>query len=262
MGTIDATPRTVGPLPVVPLDIVLPLGVTAFLTTRAGGVSQPPYDALNVAEHVGDAPRDVELNRRLVADAIDVPLTHLLSTEQVHGSHVTEIFDHGRGAVGDALVTKRDDVALMIMAADCLPLLVVDTSTTYIGVIHAGWRGLQSGVIRATLDYLDSSTTHVVLGPCISQAGYQVGDEVADHFRDIEGAVSADTMVGKWRLDLRDVALHQLREAGVPASHLHCVDASTDGGALFFSDRAARPCGRFALVARRSTYHYSVKGRQ
>ena len=255
MATLDATQRTVGPLLVVPLDVVLPLGVTAFITTRVGGVSRPPYDALNVAGHVGDAPGDVEHNRRLVAEAIEVPLDHLLTTEQVHGNHVTEVLSYDVRAVGDALVTKRDDVALMIMAADCLPLLVVDTTTTYVGVIHAGWRGLESGVIPATLNYLDSRTTHVVLGPCISQAGYQVGDEVADHFRDIEGAVSADTVEGKWRLDLRTVALHQLRQAGVPENQLHCVDATTDGGALFFSDRAARPCGRFALVARRSLYH-------
>jgi len=242
-------------LPVVPLDVVRPLGVEAFLTTRDGGVSRPPYDALNLASHVGDDADAVRRNRAIVASAIGVDVDQLIATEQVHGNHVTDVTETTTSAVGDALLTRRTDVALMIMAADCLPLLVVDPRSQLVGVVHAGWRGLQTGVIEATLDHLTPRNTHVVIGPCISQAGYQVGDEVADHFRHINGAVVADSVAGKWRLDLRRVAQHQLQQIGVPEEHVHLVDAVTDGGHPFFSDRAQRPCGRFALVARHAPYH-------
>ncbi len=257
-----ATLRERAGLSVFELDVVRPLGVDAYVTTRDGGVSRAPYDTLNVALHVGDAPEDVATNRRLVAAASGVPIDNLITTEQVHGNHVTVVTNTHDRAVGDALLTTRDDVALMIMAADCLPLLVVDTATSTIGVIHAGWRGLEAGVLGRSMEHLSPNTTHVVLGPCISQAAYPVGDDVAQHFRHVDGAVVADATPEKWRLDLALVARHQLRLAGVPDAQVHGFAASTDTGQRFFSDRAQRPCGRFALVARRSPYHYAVKGHE
>ena len=251
-----------GALRVIDLDVVRPLGVDAFITTRHGGVSQPPYDTLNLGRHVGDDPEAVHHNRCLVAEAIGVSPDHLVTTQQVHGAEVSIVQSELTGAVGDALLTSRDDVALMIMAADCLPLLVVDSATATIGVVHAGWRGLAAGVIPRTLEHLTPRTTHVVIGPGISATRYQVGSEVADHFRAVPGAVVADGVPGKWRLDLCQVAAYQLRNAGVPENQVHRVNVSTDDGTLLFSDRAQRPCGRFALVARRSPYDLAVDGDQ
>ena len=91
---------------------------------------------------------------------------------------------------------------------------------------------------------------HAFLGPCISAAAYQVGPEVAEHFTNVAGAVTPDTG-DRSRLDLAPVAVAQLLALNVTDGHITIASQSTDGGTTFFSDRAQRPCGRFALVARR-----------
>ncbi len=106
-------------------------------------------------------------------------------------------------------------------------------------------------MIAEALREFDASTTHVFLGPCISAEAYQIGPEVAARFADVPGALAPD--VGdRSRLDLRAVALFQLREAGVPDENITMSREVTDGGEIFYSDRSQRPCGRFALVARRA----------
>ena len=92
---------------------------------------------------------------------------------------------------------------------------------------------------------------HAFVGPCISFEGYQVGPEVAASFAHVRGALRADGG-DRSRLDLRRVAVHELSTNGVFDDHIEVCAQSTDGGETFFSDRAARPCGRFALVAKRA----------
>jgi copper oxidase (laccase) domain-containing protein len=137
------------------------------------------------------------------------------------------------------------------LIADCLPILLVDEDSPTLAVVHAGWRGLQSGVIASALALFEHrDAVHAFLGPCISAAAYQVGPEVAEHFTAVPKAVTPDTG-DRSRLDLRQVALAQLTSGNVLERHVTVAADSTDGGATFFSDRASRPCGRFALVARR-----------
>jgi len=153
----------------------------------------------------------------------------------------------------DGLVTERDDVALAMLVADCVPILLVDAASRRFALVHAGWRGLAGGVVKGALDLFDDTTTvHAFLGPSISSESYQVGPEVAQRFRDIDGALLADGD-DRSRLDLRHVASHQLINAGVPDEFIVRSRQVTDGGEVFFSDRAQRPCGRFALVAKRAS---------
>jgi copper oxidase (laccase) domain-containing protein len=150
-------------------------------------------------------------------------------------------------------VCDRGSVALAILVADCVPLLMVDESTKRFAVVHAGWRGLQCGVLASALRHFDdAATVRVFLGPCVSREGYQVGPEVAEHFRDVPGALVADGG-DRSRLDLRHVATQQLIHLGVRGDAIERSQQVTDGGELFFSDRATRPCGRFALVAKRAS---------
>ena len=111
--------------------------------------------------------------------------------------------------------------------------------------------GPRNNVLESALENFEHrDAVHAFLGPCISEAAYQVGPEVAEHFTNVAGAVTADTG-DRSRLDLRTVALAQLHALGITDGHVTVAAQSTDGGATFFSDRATRPCGRFALVARR-----------
>lgn len=242
-----------GSLPTYPILSAQSFGVDAFVTGRLGGASAPPYDSLNLGDHVGDEVGDVRENRRRVAAAAGVEETRLVIVRQVHGTNVLAASSATPSSEADALVSDRDDVALAILVADCVPLLFVDESSKHFAVVHAGWRGLRRGVINEALRQFENVTSlHVFLGPAISREAYQVGPEVAQHFHDVPGALVADRG-DRSRLDLRRVATHQLTRAGVHDEFIEWSEQVTDGGDIFFSDRAARPCGRFALVAKRSS---------
>jgi YfiH family protein len=255
--SLSLVARGRGDLPL--FDLGLAPTVDAVVTGRRGGVSPSPYDSLNLGDHVGDDPRFVEENRRRVASAMGVDLEHLVTLRQVHGSLVHDV-DAWRGEVleGDALITTRDDVALCVMVADCVPLLVVDGDGSRVGVVHAGWRGLRDGVIGATLAHFAASRVRVVIGPHVSWRRYQVGPEVAEHFADVPGACRPDEG-DRRRLDLGAIALAHVLDAGVLEDHVTTTTPGTDDGATFFSDRFARPCGRFALVVRRTSYDSRVR---
>ncbi len=229
------------------------LGVDAFVTTRSGGVSDAPYDSLNLGSHVGDDPERVRENRRRVADAAGVAEEDLVIVDQVHGREVVEIA-HSRDAEAaraDALTTTSHDIALAILVADCVPVLLVDPVRGRLAVAHAGWRGLVAGVLEGVLARFERpEDVHAFVGPAISGDRYQVGPEVAAHFAAVPGARRPDHG-DRSLLDLARVVEHRLRDAGLDDAHVSACVERTDDGTLFFSDRAARPCGRFALVARR-----------
>ena len=248
--TLAASER--GVLRVFELATMRDLGVDAFITSRDGGVSEAPYDRLNLATHVGDDPQRVSENRRRVAVAANVAPRCLVTSNQVHGAGVSDV-DHWDGGdlEGDALVTTRGDLALCVLVADCVPLLFVEGDGERLAVAHAGWRGLIAGVIPATLAHFTRPReVRVVIGPHISAPRYQIGPEVGRHFTHVEGALAEDCG-DRQRLDLGAVARHQLSRAGVLDRHVSAFALSTDDTTVFFSDRAQRPCGRFALVARR-----------
>jgi polyphenol oxidase len=237
-----------GPLPVYRFPGVTDLGVDAFVTGRHGGVSSGPYASLNLGNHFGDEPAAVEQNRQRVAEAIGAPL-HLV--RQTHSSNVVFAHELTRETEADAILTRGDE-AIAIMVADCVPILLVSTAEPLIGVVHAGWRGLVAGVIGNSLSHFgDAQTVRAFVGPAISAATYQVGPEVAAHFTDVEGALFPDEG-DRSRLDLYAVVRHQLRHHGVADNAITISHDVTDGGQTFFSDRHERPCGRFALVARRT----------
>lgn len=242
-----------GALTVYPVESAQALGVDAFVTDRFGGVSAAPYDTLNLGDHVGDELIDVQENRRRVASAVGVNETQLVTVRQVHGTHVLDASIVTPSSEADALVSDRNDVALAVLVADCVPILLVDAPSKRFALVHAGWRGLRSGVIAKTLLHFDdAATVHAFLGPAISREGYQVGPEVAAHFADVPQALTADGG-DRSRLDLRHVATLQLTVSGVRDDFIVRSQQVTDGGEVFFSDRAKRPCGRFALVAKRAS---------
>ncbi|MGA7836074.1 MAG: polyphenol oxidase family protein [Acidimicrobiales bacterium] len=237
-----------GSLTVYPIDSARDFGVDAFVTDRFHGTSGAPYDSLNLGDHVGDDPGHVAANRRLVAQALGVE--RLVIVRQIHGAALVDARRATSTSEADALFDDGDH-ALAVLVADCIPILMVDGASSRFGVVHAGWRGLAEGVItRAIQSFSDPATVRVFLGPSISLAGYQVGPEVADVFRSVPDAL-VDDGGDRSRMDLRLIAAHELVAAGVDDRHIERSVQVTDGGALFFSDRAQRPCGRFGLVAKR-----------
>jgi len=245
------------------------LPVETFVTGRGGGVSVGAYESLNLSFAVGDDPGAVLENRRRVARAVGAALGEFVFTRQVHGAGVRVVTadDRGAGAFGvdpqvpeaDALVTADPSVVLAILAADCVPVVLYDPVAHVLGCVHSGWRGTVARVSEAALTAmrtLGASPENVIagLGPAISP--YQVGADVADAVPRGLGAAAADVIrpdgTGKWLLDLWGANRIVLREAGVADGNVHVTPYVTGDG-RFFSDRAVRPCGRLALVARLRT---------
>jgi YfiH family protein len=240
-------------LSVYPITSAREFGVDAFVTDRFGGVSEAPYDTLNLGDHVGDDEGRVRENRRRVARACGVDLEHLVIVRQVHSMGVLEVGAPLEGGEADALVSATEGLAMAVLVADCVPLLLVDEASARFGVVHAGWRGLRAGVLAAAISHFeDPESVRVSMGPSVSPEAYQVGPEVARHFASVPAAILAD-QGDRSRLDLRAVAISQLRELGIADERIEFSRQVSDGGATFFSDRAARPCGRFALVATRAS---------
>ena len=131
-------------------DWPAPANVRACVSTRAGGVSQAPFDSFNLGDHVGDEPAAVAENRRRLEQAQGCRPAWL---SQVHGIEVVEA-DPSRVATADASWSATPGIACAVLTADCLPALFCDRAGTRVAAAHAGWRGLAGGVLEATLDRL------------------------------------------------------------------------------------------------------------
>jgi YfiH family protein len=241
------------------------LGVALGATTRHGGVSLAPYDSLNLGLHVGDRPEDVAANRTRAAAAFGVPLASLVFAEQVHGTTATHVTadDAGRGiaAVDDALpgtdavVTTTPAVTLVILVADCVPIALVDPAAHVLAAVHAGWRGTAAGVVSAALRAMAESgarpeRVRAFLGPSVAPDRYEVGPEVVDAIARAVAPAPLDAAVLRpcACVDLVAANRQQLVAAGLRPEHVS-VSRTTTADPSFFSDRAARPCGRFGLLA-------------
>ena len=265
----------VGPVPEPEVPLVRwaeagALGADVAVTTRHGGASRPPYDSLNLGLHVGDDDDTVVANRRRAARAFGAELDQLVFARQVHGARVTTVSgaDGGRGATthddtvaeADVLVTVESGVTLVIMVADCVPIALVDPVARVLGAVHAGWRGTAAGVSGAALEAMADlgarrEEIRAFVGPAVASERYQVTDEVAQALAGAVVPVALDPGVarpdgpGHWLVDLAAANRQQLRLGGVTEERISGCGLST-ADERFFSDRAARPCGRFALLAR------------
>jgi YfiH family protein len=254
-------------------------GAEVMVTTRHGGVSTGPYATLNLSFSVGDDPGAVLENRQRVAAALGADLDDFVFARQVHGgqAQVVSAADRGRGTRGiedaiadvDALVTCDPGTVLAILVGDCVPIVLYDPVAHVLAAVHAGWRGTVAGVSQAALAAmatLGSRPADVLagIGPAIAPDRYQVGEDVRAGIEAGLGGEAASVLrpdgTGRWLLDLWSANRKILARAGVRDSQIHVAAVPTGpdpGGAgdtardgLFFSDRTARPCGRFALVAR------------
>lgn len=155
-----------------------PASVQAFTTTRLGGVSLTPYDSNNLGLHVNDNPACVLTNRKNLALPREAEwLTQTHSTRAV-------IIEDTQNRDADAAITREAGRCLVIMTADCLPIVLCNEKGTEVAAIHAGWRGLVDGVIEQTLSTLKHPchTFMAWIGPSACGACYEVGEEVRDLF--------------------------------------------------------------------------------
>jgi len=233
-----------------------PAGVQAVCGTRGGGVSVPPWDRMNLGDHVGDDPAAVAANRQAFANSLGARPVFL---RQVHGTRVAVLDAQSPdGLEADACVTRARRVACTIMVADCLPVLLADLRGGVVAAAHAGWRGLAGeggrGVLESVMAHLDPAHSVAWLGPCIGPSAFEVGPEVREAFEAGDpgsGACFHAAAHGKWLADLPALARRRLQALGVDAAHIGGNDGSpawctVTQQSRFFSHRRDRVSGRFA----------------
>ena len=233
-------------------DWQLPRGVRAAFSTRAGGVSAPPWDSFNLAAHVGDRPAAVAANRARLTSLLALP-SEPAWLEQVHGTAVADLDASTiTPRTADASMTRAAGGVCVVMVADCLPVLIATRDGQRVAAAHAGWRGMAAGVLERTVEALgiEGAGLTAWLGPAISSPHFEVGDEVRTAFLESDGQ-AGDCFVknsrGRWQADLVGLARRRLAALGVihVSGGTWCTYADR---ARFFSYRRDAGGGRMAAL--------------
>jgi polyphenol oxidase len=239
-----------GDSPLLQADWPAPAAVHTLLTTRQGGVSQPPYNSFNLGTHVGDQPEAVAANRE--------QLRLLLPDEpawlnQVHGINVVDAAEIGETLLdADASFSRQPGKVCVVMTADCLPVLLCDDAGSVVAAAHAGWRGLCDGVLEAAVSAtgVPAATLMAWLGPAIGPDAFEVGAEVRAAFIACDAAATTaftDIGEGKYLADIYQLARQRLATAGV--SRIYGGDFCTViERERFFSYRRDGVTGRMASL--------------
>ena len=252
--------------------------VRALVTTRNGGVSEPPFGrwrdgvdlpgGLNLGMKAGDDPAAVAVNRARLLDLTGVSEAAWL--EQIHGAGIVRAEDvlaqtHANGipTQADASVTDRPGTVCVVMVADCMPVLLCDEAGRAVGAAHAGWRGLAAGIVEQTaqrvadLAGVEAASLHAYLGPAIGPDAFEVGADVRDAFmKGVDGKqreAAANAFVthphnpGKYLADLATLARLRLQRLGVTriAGGDLCTVTQRE---RFYSYRRDRETGRMAAL--------------
>lgn len=228
-----------------------PPWIRAGTTTRMGGVSSPPYESLNLGEHVGDDPDCVRCNRQRLREMLGLTSEPAWLAQQ-HGSRVIAVHSGECNAEADAAFTTEAGVACAVLTADCLPLLLCNSRGTQVAAVHVGWRGLVCGVIANVVRTFSDRPDELLawLGPGIGPLAYEVGSEVkkacCDHAPGAERAFQPAGK-GRWQADLSLLARLDLARLGVGRCYGgHWCTASAPE--LFYSYRREGRTGRMASL--------------
>ncbi|MGM0858962.1 MAG: peptidoglycan editing factor PgeF [Pseudomonadota bacterium] len=233
-------------------DWPAPANVGAFVTTRETGPSQDEFAAFNPASHVGDNPDHVALCRRLLQKEIgdERPLLWL---NQVHGARVQQAYQ-AEAPDADAAIANDNDYACVVLSADCLPVLFCNRDGTKVAVAHAGWRGLATGVLEATVAAMNSEPDDIMvwLGPAISNAQFEVGPEVYGAFVAVQPETADAFDHSPYRLGHHMADLYRLARFRLEALGIHQISGGhfcTACESRFYSYRRdGGQTGRMATV--------------
>ena len=235
------------------------VGIRRVTTTRAGGVSAPPFDTFNLGDHVGDDPSAVSANRKRLTAALGLGENAVVWMNQVHGDHVV-VVDEPIQPVGagshvvdktDALVTTTSRLALAVVTADCVPVLLGDARAGVVAAVHAGRVGAQKGVVARTVEAMvrlgaRAEDISALLGPAVSGRNYEVPEEMATEVEATLPGSRTTTSRGTPGLDLRAGIARQLTTLGVTAIDIDPRCTVDDRN--LFSHRRDAPTGRLASL--------------
>jgi len=212
-------------------------------STRHQGVSEPPFDSLNLGGP-DDLPAHIAINRERALSAFSLTADHLCILRQVHG---TAVRDAKPGVQeGDALVTNQKNLILAISIADCYPLLFEDPINGVIGAAHAGWRGTVAGIASKTIERMcelgaSRDEIRVAIGQGISRARFEVGPEVTEQFQ--QAGFPSNCFIGR-QIDLIASNKHVLLQSGIDSKNIWSMNRCTFENDFFSYRRDRGVTGR------------------
>jgi YfiH family protein len=232
-------------------DWPMPATVKAYSTTRHGGISQPPYDSLNLGTHVGDIARCVANNRQYLVDQGRLPQMPVW-LDQVHGTRVLHLGGQVISDVqADAVYSRVSGQVCAVMTADCLPVLFCSLAGDEVAASHAGWRGLCAGVLEQTLAQFNAAPSSIIawLGPAIGPQQFEVGEDVKQAFISIDSqsAIAFTPFGSNYLADIYLLARLRLKASGIYAIYggTRCTVSEKQ---QFFSYRRDGVTGRMASL--------------
>ncbi|MGJ0430978.1 peptidoglycan editing factor PgeF [Methylobacter sp.] len=230
-------------------DWPAPSHIHAATTLRSGGVSKGTFASLNPATHVGDDAGTIRQNRQIIKTMLGLPAEPVW-LEQIHSNKAVDAGKTQSLVQADASYTDEAGIVCAVLTADCLPLLVCNAEGSRIAAIHAGWRGLLSGVIGNTVTAMGNQDLLVWLGPAIGPACFEVGAEVREAF--IEKSAGFATAFkecgnGKWLADIYQLARSDLAGLGIDRIYGGNLCTVTDHE-RFYSYRRDKETGRMATL--------------
>lgn len=229
-------------------------------TIRQGGVSKPPYGSNNLAFHVGDNPDDVVKNHQKLAEEMGYDLNKLVHMRQIHSDKIVIVdpaihdFDHPPEC--DALITNEPALPLMVMTADCTPVLLFDPVKNVIAVAHAGRAGAVKEIVPKTIQKMCKKFGSIIddilvtLGPSIGGCCYEVGKKIGKEVLDSDYAFAVLQKDGSYFLEVNAIIHRQLEGIGIPKRHIDDVNiCNACENETYFSYRAdQQKTGRIAGV--------------
>lgn len=225
----------------------------AHFSGRPGGVSTGSYSSLNLADHVGDDPDSVAANRDVLARAVGLSGSDLAVMQAAHGNSWALVSQPGTVPLVDILVTTNPELGLVALAADCVPLALVDPVAGVAAAVHSGWRGVAVDTVGTAVAAMAESGAEpgrieASLGPAICATCYEVSSDVRDEVVAAAPAAHAVSAQGTPSVDLHAAVRQQLQRAGVVG--IHADPTCTAESAELFSYRRDGVTGRQGVVVR------------
>ena len=223
-------------------------GISHFFTTRQGGVSRGmAFGSMNPGLYTADDPEAVRRNLAILAERLGLPVTRIVMPHQTHEDRLLTIdadflakpmAEQRQLLEGvDGLMTVEPQLCVAVSTADCVPLLLYAPDQAVVAAVHAGWRGTVKGIAQKAVRQLqsefgcDPALVRVAIGPSISQAAFEVGEEVVEAFASagmpLYRLMRRDPNNGKAHIDLWGANRWQLMEAGVEARHIEIAGICT-----------------------------------
>ncbi len=240
-------------------------GIFIGFTSRDGGVSAGKFRSLNLSYKVGDESRNVARNRVLLGSSIGIPPDRWVAPRQIHGTHVKTVYDSdaGKGGVSeesavslaDGLITSYKELALIVLVADCVPVLLFEHKCRVVAAVHAGWRGVLGGIavsaVRKMRKYYGCGPSKIsaILGPHIGPCCFEVGHDLAKRFEEEIGqSVVRQREDDGYFVNLGKALSFQLEFEGLKPNHICFTGKCTCCEDDYFSYRrdggtTGRQCG-------------------